>query len=124
MTTSSSSLPNLEMEGATTMSKLFDRETSTQIAYKANEVDAVVGYFLKRGFERIAAINTGSIILQQAAKDKIPVYQLLDTLKGLTDVQLSKVVAEILNINRSKVSQIGYKFEKTETTFDERNIIV
>lgn len=124
MTTSSSSLPNLDIEGATTMSKLFDRESNTQLAYKANDVDAVIGYFLKRGFERLAAINTGSIILQQAARDKIPVTQLLDTLKGISDVQLSKVVAEILNVNRSKVSQIGYKFERNEQTFDERNIIV
>jgi hypothetical protein len=124
MTTASSSLPNLEMESVSTRTQLFNRQENSQIPYKASEVDSVVGYFLKRGFERVAAINTALILLQNAGQDKIPVHELLDTLKGIDDVQLSQIVAKILNSNRSASSQIGYKFENKVERFDERNIVV
>jgi hypothetical protein len=120
----SSSLPNINLEGITTFTKLFDRQSNSQIAYKANDIDSVIGYFLKRGFEEVAAINTALIILQQAATDKVPVHRLLDTLKGVSDVELSQIVAQILNNNRPKTSQIGYRFEETAQRFDERNIII
>lgn len=120
----SSSLPNLKIEGATTFTKLFDRQANNQLSYKASEVDSVIGYFLKRGFEDVAAVNTALVILQQASTDKIPVHVLLDTLKGISDVELSEVVSKILNLSRSKSSQISYKFEKTTVRFDERNIII
>lgn len=124
MTTISSSLPNLKMESVSTLTKLFNRQENNQIPYKASEVDSVVGYFLKRGFERIAAVNTALILLQNAGQDKIPVYELLDTLKGINDVQLSQIVTSILNASRSSSSQIGYKFENRIERFDERNIIL
>jgi len=82
--------------------EFFNNYFNQQIPYKASEVDAVIGYFLKRGFERIAAVNTASILLQQASVDQITVFQLIDTLKGINDVQLSNIVAQILNLNRSK----------------------
>jgi hypothetical protein len=47
---------------------------------------------------------------------------LLDTLKGLTDVQLSGVVTEILNASREATSILGYKILATEETLESRNI--
>ena len=94
------------------------------ISYTQNEVDAVVGYFLKRGFEKVAAINTGAVLLEQAKRDSVPVFKLLDTLKGITDVQLSNIVAQIINNNRRKTSSIGYKQQSENQLFDQRNIIV
>ena len=70
------------------------------ISYTQNEIDAVVGYFLKRGFEKTAAINTGGVILEQSKRDSVPIFKLLDTLKGVNDVQLSNLVAQIINQNR------------------------
>ena len=94
------------------------------ISYTQNEVDAVVGYFLKRGFEKVASINTGAVLLEQAKRDSVPVFKLLDTLKGITDVQLSNIVAQIINNNRRKTSSIGYKQQSENQLFDQRNIIV
>mgnify|MGYP001302884515 CR=1 FL=1 len=94
------------------------------ISYTQNEVDAVVGYFLKRGFEKIAAINTSGVLLEQAKRDNVPVFKLLDTLVGINDVQLSNIVAQILNLNRSKVSTLGYRVPEEKQLFDQRQIIV
>jgi hypothetical protein len=94
------------------------------ISYTQNEIDAVVGYFLKRGFEKTAAINTGGVILEQSKRDSVPIFKLLDTLKGVNDVQLSNLVAQIINQNRRKTSSIGYKQVLENQLFDQRNIIV
>ena len=48
----------------------------------------------------------------------------LDTLKGLDEVQISSLVGEIVNFNRSKVSVIGIKTAFPETKQEQRNIVV
>lgn len=121
--TQQSNLPNLELNDFDSNSTLFNRQFGNSINYNPSEVDAVIGYFLKRGFDRTAAINTAGVILEQAAIDKIPAFELIDTLKGLSDVQLSNVVAQILNINRPKSSKIGYRIPAKTELFDQRNII-
>lgn len=103
--------------------KLFNRQFENQIPYKVDEVDAVIGYFLKRGFDQVAAVNTASVLLEQASIDKLPAFKLIDTLKGITDVQLSNIVAQILNLKRSKSSKIGYRIPYTTELFDQRNIM-
>lgn len=97
---------------------------SGTVSYTQNEVDAVVGYFLKRGFDKVAAINTGGVLLEQAKRDSVPVFKLIDTLKGVNEVQLSNIVAQIMNANRRKTSSIGYRQQSENQLFDQRNIIV
>jgi hypothetical protein len=94
------------------------------VSYTQNEVDAVVGYFLKRGFDKIAAINTGGVLLEQAKRDSVPVFKLLDTLEGINEVQLSNIVAQIINANRRKTSSIGYRQQVDNQLFDQRQILV
>ena len=112
---------------AESTTEYFDKYYLKDIAYKASEVDAVIAYFLKRGFDQPAAINTAILLLEQASLNNVPAFSLIDTLntlKGLTDVQLSNVVAKILNFSRENTSAIGYKFISNENLFDKRNIIV
>ena len=104
--------------------KLFNNYFGTQINFTPSEVDATVGYFLKRGFDQVAAVNTASVLLQQAEIDEVPVFQLLDTIKGTTEIELNNIIAQILNMNRSKTSMLGYRSSVTEELFDQRNIIV
>jgi hypothetical protein len=105
--------------------EFFNNFYNIEISYNASEVDAVIGYFLKRGFDKTAAINTASVLLQQAKIDDLNVQQLLDTLKGVTDVQLSLIVAQILNFNRSKTSVLGFRESAANLElFDQRNIIL
>jgi hypothetical protein len=120
MTTSSNPLANTKE----LTTKFFDNYYNKEISYNASEVDAVIGYFLKRGFDKVSAVNTASILLQQAEIDQLTVFKLLDTLKGINDVQLSNVVAQILNLNRSKVSTLGYRVPEEKQLFDQRQIIV
>ena len=101
----------------------FNNYFDTPINSTPGEVDAVVGHFLKRGFDQVAAVNTASVLLQQADIDEVPVFQLIDTLSGTSDVQLSNIVAQILNLNRSKSSMLGYKSADNGDLFDQRNII-
>ena len=97
----------------------------TVISYNPEEIDATIGYFLKRGFDKVAAINTASVLLQQAKIDNLNVQALLDTLKGVKDVQLSVIVAQILNLNRSKTRALGFKDQTLNyELFDQRNVVI
>lgn len=114
----------LEQEQEDTLLYFNSFYSDGTVSYTQNEVDAVVGYFLKRGFEKVAAINTGGVLLEQAKRDNVPVFKLLDTLKGVNEVQLSNIVAQIINANRRKTSSIGYRQQSENQLFDQRNIIV
>lgn len=100
----------------------FDRYFQHQVTFPSNQIDAVLGYFLKRGFQEESAKSTSIVLLNQARIENIPVFQLLDTLKGLTDAQLSQVVTEVLNIYREKSSVLGFKIIQTDETIESRNI--
>ena len=119
-----SSLPTPAQSNDKRVTEFFDKYFTEKLSFASNEVDAVIGYFLKRGFDKVSAVNTASILLQQAEIDQLTVFKLLDTLKGINDVQLSNVVAQILNLNRSKVSTLGYRTPKEKQLFDQRQIIV
>ena len=103
--------------------RYFNNYYDTPINHTPSEVDAVIGHFRKRGFDEVAAINTATVLLQQADIDEVPVFQLIDTLKGASEVQLSNLVAQILNLNRSRSSRLGYKSSDLNELFDQRNII-
>jgi hypothetical protein len=62
--------------------------------------------------------------MQQAKIDDVNVFELLDTLKGLDELQLSSIVSEILNYNRSKVSTLGYKLKSDTEKLETRNVLV
>jgi hypothetical protein len=65
------------------------------------------------------------VLLQQAKIDELNVQQLLDTLKGVTDVQLSLIVAQILNFNREKTSVLGFREQDAQSQlFDQRNVVI
>ena len=92
-----SSLPKKETtsEGRTT--EFFDKYFTKKLNFPTNEVDAVIGFFLKRGFDKTAAQSTSTVLLEQAKIDNVNIFTLLDTLRGLNEIQLSTVVAEVLN---------------------------
>jgi hypothetical protein len=50
--------------------------------------------------------------------------QILDTLRGLDNVQLSGLVSEILNYNRFKSSSLGYADKPQPHPEIQRNIAV
>jgi hypothetical protein len=122
--TTSINLPRtvVSNDSADQVKSFFDRYFQHQVTFPSNQIDAVLGYFLKRGFQEEAAKSTSIVLLNQARIENIPVFQLLDTLKGLTDTQLSQVVTEVLNIYREKSSVLGFKIIQTDETIESRNI--
>ena len=49
-------------------------------------------------------------------------FKIIDTLKTFNGVQISAIVAEILNNNRNAASTLGYKTELIEKQNQTRNI--
>jgi hypothetical protein len=76
----------------------------------------VIGFFTKRGYDQGTAANIAPVFLRQSKIDAVPVFDLLDKLSGSSDVGLSQIVTEILNINRYNTSQLGYR--KSSATGD------
>lgn len=111
-------------DSGTEVKEFFNNYYSKKISFSSNQVDSVVGFFKKRGFETSAATATATVLLEQSKKDNVNIFSLLDTLEGLTELQLSSLVATILNNNRSKISNIGTVVTNTFPTTEKRNIII
>lgn len=94
------------------------------ISYPSNQVDAVVGFFESRGFEKTAAISTATVLLRQAKIDSVNVMDLLDQLRTIDDIKLNNLIGAILNTNRSAISKLGFVTEPATENVLTRNIVV
>lgn len=115
--------PNTELTKLDQL-EYFNNYYDIRTSFSANEVDSVIGYFLKRGFDEVAAATTAGILLQQAKTDGISAFVLIDTLRGVSNVQLSNIVAQILNLNGAKNKKIGFRVTPTTQLFEQRQILV
>lgn len=111
-------------DSAGEVKEFFNQYLTQSTSYPSNQVDAVIGFFENRGFEKQSAIAVATVLLQQAKLDQVNVFELIDTLKGLDKVQLSNVVAAVLNFNRQKISTLGFKVESKYEKIEKRNIII
>jgi hypothetical protein len=114
--------PEVETDSGTEVRTFFNRYFTAPLTFPASQVDAVVGFFLKRGFTEQSAKSTGIVLMSQAKLEGVNVFQLLDTLKNLNNVQLSNVVTEVLNSSREKISTLGFKVVTVDETAESRNI--
>jgi hypothetical protein len=115
---------NPTLDSSSSMKNFFNSYYQTGISLSAGEVDATIGFFLSKGFEQSAAETIGSTLLVQAKVESVSVQKLLDTLKGLNELQMSTVVTEILNYNRLKISTLGYKVDNSSINqYEIRNIL-
>jgi hypothetical protein len=119
-----SDLPSQPKDSTKKTVEFFDQYFDKKLCFPSNQVDAIVGFFTKRGFDNEAALSVSTVLLQQSKIDNVNVFQLLDTLKGLDSVQLSTVVTEVLNYNRPKTSTLGFKRTETVDKLEKRNIVV
>jgi hypothetical protein len=121
-----SNLPNnlINVDSSDEVKNFFDLYFTQPLSFPAAEIDAVVGFFSKRGFDDLASNSTAIVLLQQAKLDNVNVFTLLSTLGNLEEIQLSAVVAEVLNYNRQKISTLGYRREDKSDLLEKRNIIV
>lgn len=103
--------------------EVFNNYYKNSITLNNNELMAMVGFFQSRGFEPVAAESVATIILTQAAKDGYSAMQIMDTLKSLGSVEISGLVAEILNFNRIKTSFLGVAAYYSPSDDVKRNVL-
>lgn len=111
-------------DSASDTKKFFNSYYNESILLSSNLIDATVGFFESKGFEKSAALSISSILLTQSRIEKVNVFSIIDTLKNLNDTQLSRVVSEILNYNRLNISALGYRVENVDQTqYELRNVL-
>ena len=112
------------LDSSEEVKEFFDKFFVNQVSFPSVQIDAVVGFFLKREFDVESARSTAIVLLNQARIENVNVFELLDKLTPLTDVQLSQVVAQVLNTYREKTSLLGYRIETLKNDYETRNILV
>jgi hypothetical protein len=124
MTLSKTNLPYSVPNDSAAGTKLyFDQYGQVPLEFPGSEVDAVIGFFKSKGFGDQAAQTTGMVLLKQAKIDSMPIFTLLDTLRDFEGLQLSVLVGEILNNNRSNSSTLGFKVVGVDKFNQTRNIV-
>ena len=122
MTTNYSNVPTNNTKFESTI-RSFNNYYSEPVELNATAYAAMTGYFTSKGFDQAASESISTIIMTQAKRDGYNPMQILDTLTGLDSIELTGLVAEILNYNRYKTSNLGTarKFEPNAEI--SRNII-
>lgn len=116
-------LPIPDVQDSAEGTKLFfDKYGQVPLEFLATEVDAAIGFFESKGFDKDAANVSAAVLLKQAKLDGIPIFQLLDQLKTLTGTQVNILVGEILNNNRTATSTLGFRTVNVEKSSISRNI--
>jgi hypothetical protein len=117
-------LPQQPQTNVQSVRTFFDNFFTKTVSFPAEQIDATVAFFAKRGFDTNSANSIAITLLNQARKENVPVFSLIDSLKGLTDIQLTQVVTQVLNASREKTSLLGYRIAPATDSFESRNILV
>ena len=119
----STSLPPSNIQDSAAKQKLFfDSYGKEPLQFPANDVEAAINFFEKRGFDTNAAIIVAGSLLKQAKLDDLAITKILKDLGDNDNVNLNAFVAEILNNNRSSSSSIGFRVLEITKESQIRNI--
>lgn len=121
-----SSLPisNISKNSVQKDTKAFFNEYYTSIInISDNELSSATSFFESKGFDKSAALTTAIILINQSKNDKVNIFTLLDSLRNLSNVKLTELVAELLNYNRTPTSVVGFRRNISVNRFEARNII-
>lgn len=102
--------------------KIFDAYTETPIQVEVTVYEAVIGFFASRGFGDDAAKSISYAIIKESLTKNFSPFQYLDTLKGYDNVQLSGIVATLINSARYKTSSVGTANPFVPRSYVSRNI--
>jgi len=117
-------LPTNPTTGQQSTRQFFNNFFTKTVSFPAEQIDAVVAFFAKRGFDTTSANSISITLLNQARAENVPVFALIDSLKSLTDIQLTQVVTQVLNASREKTSLLGYRIAPATDSYESRNILV
>lgn len=103
-------LPAIQIEDSAAGTKLFfDSYGQDPLEFAATDVTASIGFFESKGFANDAALVVSTVLLKQAKIDNTPIFEIIDTLQDFNGLQLSQLVGEILNNNRTATSTLGFR---------------
>ena len=102
-------IPGSSVDSALATKLFFDSYGQEPLQFNASEVDATVSFFKSKGFDDDAAQVTAATLLKQAKIDGTPIFKILDTLTGFDHLDLSSLVGEVLNNNRTSTSTLGFR---------------
>ena len=123
MTTSYTNLPPIVNNNSSGVLQAFANYYTKPIQLNAGTLDAMTAFFTARGFDPVASQSLAVTIINQAMRDELNPLQIIDTMKGLTNVEISAVVAEIINYTRYKTSFLGYGQTYVINTEVNRNVL-
>ena len=103
--------------------QVYDTYYEKPIEIYSSVYNATKAFFTSKGFDDLAAESVAITIIKQAKKDGYNPLQILDSLKGLTNVEISALVAEIINFNRYKTSFLGYSLVNRVNAEISRNVL-
>ena len=101
----------------------YRKPNQEEFQFNAGEYDAVIAFFVKRGFKRESAESTAYVIMAQAKIDDVSPQALLDKLTYASPAQLSEIITIILNANRYKSSRLGVRQTLNTKDTVSRNIL-
>lgn len=101
--------PKLLNDSAAGTRLFFDQYGTEPLQFTANEVSAAKAFFVKKGYDEDASMMLSSIVLKQARLENVPVMQMLESIGSLESGQISTLVSEILNNNRTPISTLGFR---------------
>ena len=110
-------------DSATPTLQVFDTYSVAPLNVDASTYDAMIGFFTSRGFGEDSARSMSYVIIKQAILDKINPFKLIEGLKGLSNVEISDLITEVLNYNRYKTSSLGTASPFTPAQEVARNIV-
>jgi hypothetical protein len=111
-------------DSAASIKKFFNSYYTEGISLSSSDIDATIGFFQSRGFEISAATSLAATLLSQSKIEKVNIFEILDTLKGLNSLQLNRIVSEILNYNRLNISTLGYRIDTSlDNQYEIRNVL-
>ena len=64
-----SNIPIQDQDSSRKVKEFYNNYFNEPLTFPSNDVDAVIGYFESRGFDRQASISTATVILTQAKLD-------------------------------------------------------
>jgi uncharacterized membrane-anchored protein len=119
-----SNLPeSVSQNSKTDIFQVYDTYYDKPIEIYSSVYNATKAFFTSKGFDEVSAESVAITIIKQAKKDGYNPLEILDSLKGLSSVEISALVAEIINFNRYKTSFLGYSLVNRTNAEISRNIL-
>ena len=117
-----SSIQNLSKTNIDTTTDVFNNLGINKNVQLSPEVDAIVWFFVKHKFSKVASISVAAVLMDQAKSENKSAFEILGELENYDSVKLNSSVAVILNNARSNITTIGFKAPATKSK-EYRNII-